>query len=128
MLKIPGVPDEHQVKAHVGIGLGSLAALFYGIDPESFSQYLSAAASHQFTQMTLTFTFAAWVHQAGVRKEIASQMTGMKASIDGVAAALRLDLAEQKKVSDKIVESVTELQSDMGEVKGRIQKLETAKT
>lgn len=128
MFKIPGVSDEHQIKVHVGIGLGSLAAVFYGIDPESFSQYLSAAANHQFTQMTATFAFAAWVHQAGVRKEIAAQMSSMKLSIDGVASALRLDLAEQKKVSDKIVESVSELQNDMGEVKGRIQKLETAKT
>lgn len=111
--QIPLVPIEHQSKAQAGIGIGIFSSVFYGINPDLFTHYLSTTMSHQFTQMTLTFTLAAWVHQAGVRKEMARNMEKLgdqiTFAVNGVKDALTLDLAKQEKRSDNIEARVSTL-------------------
>lgn len=92
---------------------GAAAIAAFGYNPEWFIHWGGEAISHQFTQMMLLFTAAAFVHSANVKKGIkeaaASAVTELMAkfegrvdamsdamtkSMDKIASALKQDIAQ----------------------------------
>lgn len=65
------------------------------MDLDTIQIFLSAALTHQVTQFTFAFSIAAWIHSGRMKKEIASQVIGIKNSIDGVTMALKDEILNQ---------------------------------
>lgn len=95
--------------------LGGGAA--YASFPEDMTALFGSAMSHQVTQFTFAFSFAAWLHAGRVKKEIKDQLGGISISIDGVTQALRLDLQVQSKRLESVENAMTAVVS-------RVDKLE----
>jgi hypothetical protein len=65
------------------------------MDLDTIQTFLGAALTHQVTQFTFAFSIAAFIHSGRMKKEIASQVSGITASIDGVTKALKDEILNQ---------------------------------
>lgn len=79
------------------LGVGSIGALIYSINPDWVSSFLNEALQLQVTQFGIAFTLAAWIHAGRVKKEIKFQVEAMTSAmteaINNVAVTLRQDLS-----------------------------------
>ncbi len=80
------------------------------LDPEFFKQFLNDAAQSQVATFTVAFGLAAWIHSGRVKKEIASQLSGITLALGNVAEALKQDLASQSKRITLVEEKQEEIE------------------
>lgn len=71
--------------------------LFNLVDPTIFEAWAQDALSHQFTQMTIAFALAAWIHGNKVKKEIKLAFKGLTSSIDNIAIKMTHEMAGIKR-------------------------------
>lgn len=89
--------DGKAKKVGVGIGISSVVAVLYGLDPVKFSEYFSLAIQQEISRLLIAFTVAAWIHSGRVKKEF----KGVTEAINGLGSALRQDLtALSERVGD----------------------------
>ncbi len=119
------IPDKKTMYS-VGIG-SSVLGFLYGLDPATFTHYLSATANNQIAQAGFFFTAAAWLHANKVKKEIKANFSGLTDAINQVASALRQDLSAHANRIDSLVVGQTELKTEVTEIKSRVVALETIK-
>ena|SRR5665213_734676 len=81
---------------------------------------LGSVFSHQITQFTIAFSLAAFVHSNQMRKEIATQMSSVVASIKEIGEALKADLKAQSSRLENVEIGFTKLTT-------RVDKLEIIK-
>lgn len=89
------------------------------LEPEQVFGLFSAALQSQVTQFGIAFAMAAWIHSGRMKKEIASQLSGITAALNNLGSALREDLKRQ---SDRI-ETV---EGGFKKLTSRVDKLEEA--
>ncbi len=81
--------DGKTKKVGWSLGIGSIFALLYGIDPIKFTEYLSLAMQQEISRLMIAFSVAAWIHSGRVKKEF----KGVTEAINSLGSALRLDLS-----------------------------------
>jgi hypothetical protein len=116
------IPDKKTV-VRTAVGSGVLGIL-YGADPVAFVQRVTEVAQNQIAQAGFFFTFAAIIHSRAVKKEISAQFSILTTAINGVATALRQDLAGQSNRVDKVESGITELGAEFKQAVSRIDALE----
>lgn len=84
-----------------------LLALF---DPEFITGWAEKLFSHQFTQMTMAFMAASWLHSGRVKKEIKAAFAGLTDAIDNVA--------------DKVTNELAGIKGEIKHLDGRVEYIE----
>ncbi len=83
----------------------------YGlIDPTMVGHWAEQLFGHQFTQMTLAFLAASWLHSGRVKKEIKIAFISLTAAIDNVA--------------NKVTNELSGIKTEIHDIRGRVEKLE----
>ncbi len=93
--------------------MATVINLFDLISPEILQGWAQKTLSHQFTQMTLAFLAASWLHSGRVKKEIRSAFVGLTDAIDNVANKVTNELAGIKS-------EIKHLDDRMGVVENKI--------
>ncbi len=82
------------------------------LDWIAVSDLISKGLSHQVTQFTIAFGVAAYIHAGRVKKEIASQMSGITGAINSLADALKKELSEHSARIEKLTSRVDSLEKE----------------
>lgn len=67
------------------------------LNADLIMEYGSALLKHNFTQMSLAFTLAAWLHRGWVKKDIKGYFLSLTTSIDNVADKVGGEMTAMKK-------------------------------
>ncbi len=81
--------DDKKRKVGIGMGIGSIFAVLYSLDPVKFSEYFSLAIQQEISRLLIAFAVAAWIHSGRVKKEFVN----VTEAINGLGSALRQDLS-----------------------------------
>jgi hypothetical protein len=80
------------------------------INSGAISQWLGERANSGFTQNTLSFLIAAWMHRKWVKKDITEQFGNITQAINNVADTVSRDLASHSKRIDDLSGRVSKLE------------------
>lgn len=119
---------ENKPKLFMFSGIAALIAAF-GWNPEWFVHWTGEALSHQFTQMMLLFTAAAFIHSTNVKKGIkeaaASAVTELMAKFEGRVDALSEAMTRSiDKVTSTLKQDIQAHAQRLDQFDGRMTKLE----
>lgn len=81
------------------------------VSPDVVMPLVGQIMQQQVTQFGIAFSLAAWIHSGRVKKEIASQLNGIRTAVNDLAAALRQDLVAQSERISKIETRVSRIES-----------------
>ncbi len=84
------------------------------LSPDVIQDWAQKAMSHQFTQMTIAFMAASWLHSGRVKKEIKQAFVGLTDAIDNVANKVTNELAGIKKEIHGLDERVVHIEETIG--------------
>lgn len=83
------------------------------LDPEMVRDWAQGALSHQFTQMTIAFTVANWLHSGRLKKEIKAAFLSLTDSIDNVASKVTNEMSGIQTQIKVLNERVVHLEQTM---------------
>lgn len=80
------------------------------LDPDLLMHFGERVLSHNFTQMTIAFTLAAFIHSAKMKKEINLAFSGLTDAINNVA--------------NKVTAEMTNIKTEIHNLTDRVDKIE----
>lgn len=89
-------------------------------DLDTIKLFLGDAIGAEVTKFTIGFVVAAWIHSGRVKKEIASQLEGIRLAMLDLGSALRQDLSNQS-------ERIGKVEVGMSKLGDRVNKLDGGK-